>query len=78
MTTVQKIQSQEPQKKPLLTPKNTGYAALGAMALTTLRATSKNKTIKSSHKTLGWITVALTALHIGLIEYYHLKFKKKK
>lgn len=78
MATVQKVQTQESQKRAFLTPKNTGYAALGAMTLATLRATSKNKTIKKSHKTLGWITVALTALHIGLIEYYHLKFKKKK
>ena len=78
MATVQKIQNQEPQKKPLLNPKNTGYAALGALALTTLRATSKNKTVKKYHKTLGWITTGLTALHVGLIEYYHMKFKKKK
>ena len=78
MTTVQKVQPQESPKRPFLTPKNTGYAALGAMALTTLRAITKNKEVKKSHKTLGWITVALTALHVGLIEYYHIKFKKKK
>lgn len=78
MASVQKVQTQTSQNKPILTPKNTGYMALGAMALTTLRAVTKNKTVRKSHKTLGWVTVALTALHVGLVEYYHLKFKKTK
>ena len=77
MSSVQKIQTRESNKRPLLNPKTTGYAALGAMTLTTLRAITKDKTVRKSHKALGWVTVGLTALHVGLVEYYHIKFKKK-
>ena len=36
MTTVQKVENN--YKKPFLTPKNTGYAAAGALLITTARA----------------------------------------
>ena len=62
--------------KPFLTPKNTGYAAAGALALTTIRAFSNKKTVTKSHKILGGITTALTLLHIGVVEYLHSKYKK--
>lgn len=72
MTSVQKVN----QNKPFLTPKNTGYAAAGAMILTTARAFTKQKNVVKTHKILGYITAGLTLLHIGLIEYYHHKYKK--
>lgn len=62
--------------KPFLTPKNTGYAAAGALALTTIRAISNKKAVTKSHKFLGGITAALTLLHIGVVEYLHSKCKK--
>lgn len=52
--------------------------AVGAMALTSLRAFSKNKTVRKTHKALAWLSVALTALHVGLIEYYNHKFKNQR
>ena len=69
MTRIQKIDN---NSRPFLTPKNTGYAAAGAMLLTCIR----KKPLAKYHKPLGWITAGLTALHIGLIEYYHHKYKK--
>ena len=55
-------------KKPILTTANTGFMALGAMALTTSRALpcikGKNP-LKAHHKFLGCMTGALTLLHIG-------------
>ena len=74
MTKIQKINST--QNKPFLTPKNTGYAAAGALLLTTARAFNISKPIKKSHKFLGYITALLTLLHIGLVEYLHFKYKK--
>lgn len=77
MTSIEKISDTKySQSKPFLTPKNTGYAASAAMALNCVRAFSKNKTVIKTHKPLGYISAALTALHIGLIEYYHHKYKK--
>ena len=74
MTKIQKINST--QNKPILTPKNTGYAATGALLLTSLRAFNTTKPIKKTHKLLGYITAGLTLLHIGLVEYLHFKYKK--
>ena len=62
--------------KPFLTPKNTGYAAAGALALTSIRVASTKKPVVKSHKILGGITAILTLLHIGVVEYLHLKYKK--
>ena len=74
MSSVQKIN--QTQNKSFLTPKNTGYAAAGAVALTTVRAFTNKNNITKSHKILGYIAVSLTLLHIGLVEYLHLKYKK--
>ena len=71
-----KIQHQENYKKPLLTPKNTGYAAAGAILLSTTRAFSKSKTITKTHKFLGYLSAILTLLHIGVLEYLTYKYKK--
>ena len=73
MTKINKINNSQ---KPILTPKNTGYAAAGALLLTTTRAFNSSKPIKKSHKFLGYITTLLTLLHIGLVEYLHFKYKK--
>ena len=62
--------------KPFLTPRNTGYAAAGALAITAVRAVSNKKSITKSHKFLGYITAFLTLLHIGVVEYLHSKYKK--
>ena len=74
MTSVQKVD--QVYKKPFLNPKNTGYAAAGAMIVTTARAFMSSKSVKKSHKTWGFITAALTLLHIGVVEYLHHKYKK--
>ena len=74
MTTVQKVENN--YKKPFLTPKNTGYAAAGALLITTARAFTTSKPIAKSHKIWGYITAGLTLLHIGLVEYLHHKYKK--
>lgn len=76
MTSVQKISVNETKSKPFLTPKNTGYTATALLGVTTLRAFSKKKGIIKSHKILGAMTAVATLLHIGLIEYYHHKYKK--
>ena len=76
MTKINNVDSN--YKKPILTPKNTGYMAGGALLLATTRAFSKNKTVIKSHKLMGYIAGALTLLHIGVVEYLHFKYKKKK
>ncbi len=63
-------------KKPFLTPRNTGYAACGAILLSTTRAFSKAAPVARSHKFIGYIATALTLLHIGVVEYLHFKHKK--
>ena len=65
---IEKIQS-------IITPKTTGYTAAGAFGLAIASGMSKNKTFRKSHKTFGWIGVIATIAHIGLIEYYHYKYK---
>ena len=75
MTKIQKVDNNT-FKKPILNPKNTGYAAAGAIAIATLRAFNKSKTITKSHKVFGFIAAGLTLLHIGVIEYLHCKYKK--
>ena len=74
MTSVQKIN--QTQNRPILTPKNTGYVAAGALIVTTARAFTNKKAITKSHKVLGFIATALTLLHIGLVEYLNHKCKK--
>ena len=74
MSKVQKIENN--YKKPLLTPKNTGYVAAVGFLMTTATAFSKNQPIRKSHKILACLTGLLTLLHIGLVEYLHHKYKK--
>ena len=69
-----KVNSIQPQ---IFTPKTTGYAAAAGMGITLLSAVSKNKTFKKVHKSASWLTALLTILHIGLIEYYHYKYRAK-
>ncbi len=59
-----------------LKPKTTGYAATVGLGLTVWSGISKNKKFRKAHKPLAYITTIFTALHIGLIEYYHHKYKK--
>ena len=60
-------------QKPLLTTKNTGYAAAGTVLLATTRAYNKSA---KTHKFIGFLAGALTLLHIGVIKYQHFKYKK--
>lgn len=59
-----------------ITPKTTGYTATTALGISVLSGVSKNKNFRKMHKTSAYIAAALTAIHIGLIEYYHNKYKK--
>ena len=62
----------------IITSKTTGYAATTSMALAIYSGVTKNKTLKKQHKFWGYLSVLLTAVHIGLIEYYHAKYKSKE
>ncbi len=64
------------RKNSIITPKTTGYAATVGLGATVWSGISKNKTFRRQHKPLAYITAILTAIHIGLIEYYHHKYKK--
>lgn len=75
MTRVNKINNQE-YKKPILTPRNTGFLATGAIGLSTIRAFSNSKNIKKNHKLFGCLTTIFTLLHIGTIEYLRYKYKR--
>lgn len=75
MTKINKINNQE-YKKPILTPKNTGYLATTAVGLATIRAFSKSKNVRKTHKWLGYLAAVFTLLHIGTVEYLHHKYKK--
>ena len=68
---VNNIQSQ------IFTTRTTGYAAAAGMGISVLSAVSQNKNFKKIHKPVSWLTVLLTVLHIGLIEYYHYKYRAK-
>ena len=74
MAQIKKIDSVS--KKPILTPRSTGYLATGALLITTARAFTNNKYIAKDHKIWGWITAGLTLLHVGLVEYLRHKYKK--
>lgn len=60
----------------IITPRTTGYAATAGLAFSVWSGLSKNKSIRKTHKPVVYITAALTALHIALIEYYRHKYKK--
>lgn len=59
----------------IITPKTSGYAATVGLGASVVSGVSKNKNFRKMHKPLAYMTAILTALHIGLIEYYHHKFK---
>ena len=61
----------------IVTPKTTGYAAAAGLGLAVWSGISKNKTFKKTHKPFAWASALLTILHIGLIEYYHYKYRVK-
>ena len=63
--------------KKIINPKNTCYAALGGMCLTTLSAIVKSKQIRKKHKPLAFITAALTLLHLGTTLIHHNEKKKQ-
>lgn len=60
------------------TPKTTGYAATVSLGLATASGISKNKCFRKVHKPFAYVTAALTFLHLGVVEYYHHKFKNGK
>ena len=62
----------------IVTPKTTGYAAASGLCLTALSGCSNNKYLRKSHKAFAIATAIITAIHIGQIEYYHLKYKQNK
>ena len=62
----------------IITPKTTGYASAAGLCLTVLSGMSKKRLIYRAHKPLAFLTAGITALHIGLIEYYHHKYSKHK
>ena len=61
-----------------ITPKTTGYAAAVGIGLSLFSGALNNKNIRKFHKPLAYASVALTAIHIGLIEYNHYKWKHPK
>lgn len=64
------------RQQSILTPKTTGYAATAGLALSVMSGVSRNKSFRKMHTPMAYLTAALTAIHIGLIEYYHHKYKK--
>ena len=60
----------------IITPKTTGYTAAAGLGLSVLSGICKNKTIKSAHKPLAWMTAAAALFHIAQIEYLGHKYKK--
>ncbi len=73
MSGIQKISTTQNYNKPLLNAKNTGYLAAGAVALTSIRALTNNKSVVKSHKFFGYTAAAATLLHIGTILSRHCK-----
>jgi hypothetical protein len=74
MTKISKINSE--CQKPILTSKNTGYLATGALLISATRMFNSSKPIKKSHKIWGIIATALTLLHVSIVNYLHYKYKK--
>ena len=58
----------EPKKpKPLLTGKNTGYAAMAGMGLTMLTGMTRNKTMRSSHLYMSFLTATAAVVHLAKV-----------
>lgn len=64
---------QPTQKKKTNYVKITGYGATGAGIASVLAIKTKKAKL---HKHLAYLSGLLTLTHIGLIEWYHHKFKK--
>ena len=62
----------------IVTPKSTGYSATLALGMATLSGVSNNKSFRKMHKSLAYVSAALTTIHIALIEYYHHSYKNGK
>lgn len=60
----------------ILTPKTTGYSATVGLGLSIASGVSKNKNFRKAHKPLAYFSAVMTLIHVGLIEYYHHKYKK--
>ena len=52
--------------------KTTGYTALALGAASIIQA-GRHKT--KSHKILSYLTAIFSIIHVGIIEYYHVKKK---
>lgn len=63
-------------KNSIITPKTTGYGATAGLGLSIASGISKNKSFRKAHKPLAYFSAVMTLIHIGLIEYYHHKYKK--
>lgn len=66
------------RNKTVISPMNTGYAALGGFCLTTASAMVKSPKIKNLHKPLAFITAALTFLHLGCVLQHHADRKNQQ
>ena len=75
MTTIQNT-NQAIARKPLLTARNTGFMAMGAMGLTCATAMVKNKKAWKMHKPLAYISATLALLHLGTAVHNNLHNKK--
>lgn len=60
----------------IVTPKSTGYAAAAGLVMSVASGVTKNRVLRRTHKPAAYAAAVLTAVHIGLIEYYHHKYKK--
>lgn len=59
-----------------ITPKNTGIAATTALGISVMSGISRNRPVKKLHKPSAYLAAIFTVLHIGILEYYHHKYKK--
>ena len=75
MSGVEKVQQQS-INKPYLNAKNTGYAALGCIGLTTVSAIIKP--VKKCHLPMGIITLGVSLLHLKTILNYKKNYREQK
>lgn len=62
----------------LLNPKTTGYIATTSLGLALYSGVKKNTCLRNTHKPFAIIATVFTAIHIGLVEYFHKKYINKK
>lgn len=68
----------QPISNKILNTRNTGYAALAGMCLTTASAMIKSPKVRKYHKPLAFVTAALTLIHLGMAEYHRMQWKNFK